>query len=64
MFKHSPNGEGMIYGPIGMYHQWKRHYGTNIYIPSLKVPMEGAWFYEEFFFEVVVVMLKDKKNRL
>ena len=26
MFKHSPNGKGMIYDPNGMYPQWKRHY--------------------------------------
>ena len=25
-------------------------------------PMEKAWFYERLFFEVVIVMVKDKKN--
>ena len=29
---------------------------------SLITTMEKAWFYEGFFFEVVMVMLKDKKN--
>ena len=28
---------------------------------SLITTMEKAWFYEGFFFEVVMVMLKDKK---
>ena len=32
-------------------------------IPSLLIdPMEKAWFYERLFFEVVIVMVKAKKN--
>ena len=30
--------------------------------PSLIAPMEKAGFYEGFFFEVVMVMLNDKKK--
>ena len=25
-------------------------------------PMDKAWFYERFFFEVVIVMVKDKRK--
>ena len=32
-------------------------------IPSWFIaPIEKAWFYERLFFEVVIVMVKDKKN--
>ena len=32
-------------------------------IPSwLIAPMEKAWFYERLIFEVVIIMVKDKKN--
>ena len=27
-------------------------------------PMEKAWFYERLFFEVVIVMMKDKKYNM
>ena len=30
--------------------------------PSLIAPMEKTWFYEGFFLEVVMVMLKDQKK--
>ena len=39
------------------WHQW------NI-CPSLIAPMEKAWFYERFFFKMVIVMLKDKKKNI
>ena len=49
MFKHSPNGKGMVRP------QWN--------IPSLAIaPMQKAWFYERLFFKVVIVMVKDKKH--
>ena len=32
------------------------------YTPWLIVPVKKAWFYETLFFEVVFVMVKDKKN--
>ena len=31
------------------------------YIPSFIVPVEMVWFYERFFFEVVIAMVKDKR---
>ena len=33
MFKHSPNGKGMVYGPNGIYPQRKRHYSSNRIYP-------------------------------
>ena len=50
MFKHSPNGKGMIYSPdgimvpvgIALWRQW------NI-PPWFTAPVEKAWFYERFF---------------
>ena len=27
-------------------------------------PMEKAWFYERWFFDVVIVMVKDKKDAI
>ena len=37
MFKHSPNGNGMVYGPNGIYPSMKMHYGSNRIRPSGKV---------------------------
>ena len=52
MFKHSPNG--LWYG---LWPQWNT--------PSWFIaPMEKAWFYERLFFEVVIVMMKDKKYNM
>ena len=31
------------------------------YIPSFIVPVEMVCFYERFFFEVVIAMVKDKR---
>ena len=62
MFKHSPNGKGMIYDPNGMYPQWKRHYCPQENVASWFIaPMDKARFYKRLFFEVVIVMVKEKK---
>ena len=47
---HGPNGKGII-APME-------------YTSQFIAPMEKAWFYEILFFEVVIVMAKDKKNTL
>ena len=63
IFKHSPNGKGMIYGPNGIQPKWKRHYGPQENVASWFIgPMEKAWFYKRLFFEVVIVMVKEKKT--
>ena len=48
MFKLSPNGKGIIFGP-------------NV-PPWFIAPMEKVWFYERFFFEVVMVKVRDKRK--
>ena len=46
--EYSPNGKDIM-APVE-------------YIASLIAPMKKARFYEGFFFEVVMVMLKDKRK--
>ena len=60
MFTFSSNGKGIIFGP-----QLKRHYGANGIYPALWFigSMEKAWFYERFFFEVVMAMVKYVKKK-
>ena len=57
MFKHSPNGKGMVYGPNGKGIMASVEYPLIIYSP-----MEKVWFYEILFFQVVIVMVKDTKR--
>ena len=52
MFKHSPNGKGMVYGPNGKG------------IMNLVEYTLYARFYEILFFQMVIVMVKDKKAAL
>ena len=62
MLKHSPNGKGMIYGSNGIQPQWKRHYGTSGIYRKFNSPNEKGTILFFFFFEVVMVMLKDKRK--
>ena len=63
MFKHRPNGKDIIYDPNEIKPQWKRHYGLKWNIPSWFIaPMGKEWFYERLLLEVLIVMVKDKKN--
>ena len=57
LFKLRPNGEGMLFGSSGIQPQWK-----SIMVPMEYSPMEEAWFYIRLFFEVVMVMVKDKRK--
>ena len=45
MFKHNPNGKGMVYVPNAK---------------GIIAPVENAWYYEKLFFEVVIVMVHNK----
>ena len=45
MFKHSPNGKGIM-APVN-------------YTPWFLAPIEQAWFYKRFFNEVVMVKNKN-----
>ena len=56
LFKHSPTGKGLIYDPNGEGIMTPMEYKL-----MFIAPMEKAWFYEKLFFEVVIVMVKDKK---
>ena len=57
MLKHSPCGRDMVYGPNGKGIMASMEYTLIIYSP-----MEKVWFYEILFFQVVIVMVKDKKK--
>ena len=59
MLKHSPNRKGMVYGTNG-----KGIMASMEYTLILYSPMEKVWFYEILFFQVVIVMVKDKKDVL
>ena len=54
MVKHSPNG---IITPLekALWPQWR-------ITPLFLAPMEKARFYEKLFFELVIVMVRDKKK--
>ena len=57
MFRHSPNGKGMVYDPNEkkLWPQWN--------IPLWFIaPMEKACIYEILFYQVVIVMVKDKNR--
>ena len=56
LFKHSPTGKGLIYDPNGGGTMTPMEYNL-----MFIAPIEKAWFYEKLFFEVVIVMVKDKK---
>ena len=60
MFKHSPNGKGIIFYPNGKVDLMLME-NTSWFIAS----MEKAWFYERLFIKAVIVndknvMVKDK----
>ena len=57
MLKHSPNRKGMVYGTNG-----KGIMASMEYTLILYSPMEKVGFYEILFFQVVIVMVKDKKK--
>ena len=57
MLKHSPNRKAMVYDPNGKGIMASMEYTLIIYSP-----MEKVWFYEILFFQVVTVMVKDKKK--
>ena len=57
MFKHSPNEKGMVYGPNGKGIMASREYTLIIYSSN-----EKGMVYEILFFQVVIVMVKDKKR--
>ena len=57
MLKHSPNRKGMVYGPNGKGIMASMEYTLIMYSP-----MEKVWFYKILFFQVVIVMVKDKKR--
>ena len=59
MLKHSPKRKGMVYGTNG-----KGIMASMEYTLILYSPMEKGWFYEILFFQVVIVMVKDKKDVL
>ena len=40
---------------MGLWSQWS-------IIPLFLDPVEKTWFYEKLFFELAIVMVKDKKN--
>ena len=55
MFKLSSNRKGMIFSPNG-----KSIMAPMEHTPWFVVSMKKVWFYKRFFFEVVMVMVKDK----
>ena len=62
MFKQGPNGKGVVYGPNGIQPQWKKHYGPKGIQPrDLQPHWKRHSFIKWLFFQVVIVMVKDKK---
>ena len=57
MFKHSPNKKDMVYGPNGKEIMAAKEYTLIIYGPN-----EKGMVYETLFFQVVIVMVKDKQR--
>ena len=57
MLKHIPKRKGMVYGSNGKGIMASTEYTLIIYSP-----MEEVWYYELLFFQVVIVMVKDKKR--
>ena len=57
MFKNSPNKKGMVYGPNRKGIMASKEYTLMIYSPS-----EKGMVYETLFFQVVIVMVKDKQR--
>ena len=59
MFKHSPNGKGMVYGPNGKGIMASMEYSLIIYSPNGR-----GMVLQNIVFQVVTVMVKGKKDTM
>ena len=59
MFKHSPNGKGMVYGPNGIGIMASMEYSVIIYSPNGR-----GMVLRNIVFQVVTVMAKEKKDTM
>ena len=57
MFKHSPNGKGMVYGPNGKGIMVSIEYSLTIYSPNGR-----GMVLRNIVFQLVTVMVKEKKR--
>ena len=59
MFKHSPNGKGMVYDPNGKGIMASMEYSLIIYSPNGR-----GMVLRNIVFQVVTVMVKEKKDTM
>ena len=57
MFKHSPNGKGIVYGPNGKGIMASIEYSLTIYSPNGR-----GMVLRNIVFQLVTVMVKEKKD--